>query len=106
MDIIMRLTKQIMVAVASTALYAGALGFSGDHVLFAQQNPVAWFQETEQALMNAIAVGDKAPWEGVLDPRAVITTEEGDVITKADFLKNLRPLPQGLAGGIEVKELS
>jgi hypothetical protein len=106
MGIIMRLTKQIMVAVASTALCAGALASSGDHVLFAQQNSVAWFQETEQALMNAIAVGDKAPWDKVLDPRAILITEEGEVITKADFLKNLRPLPQGLAGGIAVKELS
>jgi hypothetical protein len=66
----------------------------------------AWFQTTEQSLMNAVAVGDRAPWNATLDDRCVLTTEEGEVLTKAEFLKALRPLPAGLAGGIEVKDLT
>src|SRR5215831_12292598 len=65
-----------------------------------------WFQKTEQALMDAIAIGDIKLWDAVLDDRARITSEEGDVQTKAEFLKALRPLPAGLAGGITVKELT
>jgi len=67
---------------------------------------VQWFQTTEQALMDAIAVGDKAVWERVLDPECVITGEEGEVLTRAQFLDSLGPLPAGLSGRIVVKDLS
>jgi len=67
---------------------------------------VAWFQRTEQALMNAIAPGDKAPWERVMDPGCVVTTEEGLVLRREQFLADLRPMPVGLSGGITVKELT
>lgn len=67
---------------------------------------VAWFQRTEQALMNAIAPGDKAPWERVMDPGCVATTEEGQLLTRVQFLADLRPMPAGLSGGITVKELT
>jgi hypothetical protein len=67
---------------------------------------VRFFQETEQSLMDAIASGDKAAWERVLDPDFVITTEEGELIARDAFLKGLRPLPEGLKGRITVKELT
>src|SRR5262249_13760248 len=47
----------------------------------------AWFQRTEQALMDAIAAGDRRPWEAVMDDRCLMTTEEGEVLTKDKFLK-------------------
>ena len=65
-----------------------------------------WFQTTEQALMDAVAVGDTKPWAAAMDDRCVMTSEEGDVQAKAEFLKALRPLPEGLAGGIAVKNLT
>jgi hypothetical protein len=67
---------------------------------------VRWFQATEQALMDAIAPGDKAVWERVMDPSCVVTTEEGEVLTKERFLDELGPMPAGLSGSIAVKELS
>lgn len=67
---------------------------------------VQWFQATEQALMNAIAPGDKAPWERVMDPSCVVTTEEGEVLTRQQFLDGLGALPPGLSGGIVVTDLS
>jgi hypothetical protein len=67
---------------------------------------VAWFQATEQALMTAIAPGNKEPWEQVMDPLCVLTTEEGEVLSRDQFLHSLRPLPAGLAGDITVKELT
>src|SRR5262249_25978150 len=67
---------------------------------------VRWFQETEQALMDAIAPGDKAVWERVMDPSCVVTTEEGEILTRQQFLDGLGPLPAGLGGSIAVKDLS
>jgi hypothetical protein len=67
---------------------------------------VRWFQTTEQALMDAVAVGDKAVWERAMDKTCVVTTEEGQVLTREQFLDELRPLPEGLSGGIAVRDLS
>jgi len=67
---------------------------------------VEWFQRTEQALMDAVATGDRSVWERVLDPACVLTSEEGEVMTRPQFLDALRPLPTGLTGGIAVKELT
>ncbi len=65
-----------------------------------------WFQRTEQTLMRALAPGDKAPWDRIMDPACVVTTEEGQVVTKKEFLDDLRPLPDGLSGDILVKDLT
>jgi hypothetical protein len=65
-----------------------------------------WFQATEQALMDSVARGDKAPWERVMDPSCVVTSEEGEVLTRQQFLDGLRPLPPGLSGAIVVRDLA
>ena len=67
---------------------------------------VRWFQFTEQAMMDAIAAGDKGVWDRMMDPSCVVTSEEGELLTKAQFLDALRPLPKGLSGQIAVKELT
>src|SRR5262249_48886906 len=66
----------------------------------------SWFQATEQALMTAIASGDKRVWDRVLDERCVYTSEEGEVLTKQELLKQLTGLPPGLSGRIKVEELT
>lgn len=93
-----------VVLVASAALIFCSL--SPQSAGAASPETVAWFQTNEQALMDAIASGDKVPWERLLDPSAVITTEEGEVLSRDQFLKELRPLPPGLVGVIAVKELT
>jgi hypothetical protein len=65
-----------------------------------------WFQITEQALMDSVAKADKQVWDRVMDPSCVVTSEEGSVTTKQQFLDELRPLPQGLSGGITVQNLT
>lgn len=55
-----------------------------------------WFQATEQALMDALAPGNKAVWERIMDPSCVVTTEEGQVLTREQFLDEFGPLPEGL----------
>jgi hypothetical protein len=56
--------------------------------------------------MDAIAPGDKAPWERVMDPSCVVTTDEGEVLSRQQFLDSLGPLPAGLSGTITVRELT
>jgi hypothetical protein len=68
--------------------------------------PASWFQETEQALMDAITSGDKSVWDGAMADDVIVTSEEGEVLTKQKFLADLRPLPPGLSGGIAVRELT
>jgi hypothetical protein len=67
---------------------------------------LAWFQKTEQALMDAVAPGDKAPWDRILDESYVVTSEEGELLTRQPFLDAIRPLPAGLSGSITVRDLT
>jgi uncharacterized protein DUF4440 len=67
---------------------------------------VRWFRATEQRLMDAIATGDKRAWDEVTDPGWVLTTEEGQLMGKKQFLDELRPLPAGLKGDISVQDLT
>jgi hypothetical protein len=64
------------------------------------------FQATEQALIDSVAPGDKTVWDRVMDAGCVVTSEEGQVLTKEQFLNELRPLPPGLTGGIKVRDLA
>ncbi len=53
-----------------------------------------------QALLDAIAVGDTAVWNRLLDP-AMIQVDENDVVRrKAAVLESLKPLPPGLKGSL------
>ena len=72
----------------------------------APNDAAQWFQKSEQSLMDAVASGDKAAWDRILDPSCILTSEEGEVMTREQFLSGLRPLPAGLTGGIAVKELT
>ena len=72
----------------------------------ASPETVRWFQATEQALMDAVATGDKAVWERVLDDGCVYTSEEGEVLGKRPVIDSLKGLPSGLSGTIVVKEVT
>jgi len=67
---------------------------------------VPTFQALEQSLMDAVGVGDKRVWDRVLDDSCVVTSEEGQVSSKAEILNGLQPLPPGLSGGIAVRDLT
>jgi hypothetical protein len=71
-----------------------------------REDSVRWFGATEQALMDSIAPGDRKVWDRVMDADCVVTSEEGQVVNKEQFLKELRPLPPGLTGGIAVRDLT
>jgi len=42
----------------------------------------------------------------VLDTNCRITTEDGEVLDKAHFLQEMRPLPRGFSGRIKVRDLT
>src|SRR6476661_6712450 len=48
-----------------------------------------WFEKAEQTLMDAVASGDHAVWDQLMDDACVMTGEEGEQLTKAAFLKAL-----------------
>lgn len=66
----------------------------------------SWFQSTTQALYDAVALGDTAVWDRVLDPDCMITTEDGEVFGKRAFLGTMHPLPRGFIGHIKVRDLT
>ncbi|ULU23625.1 DUF4440 domain-containing protein [Dyella terrae] len=60
--------------------------------------------KTTQALMDALPVGDKTPWEQWVTDDAVIIDEFGRVASKADTIASLRHFPSGVTGSMEMRD--
>ena len=71
--------------------------------------PSDWVQEfrqRDQALLDAVAPGDVKVWDAALAPDAVYVDEEGNIMGRADFLKELKPLLAGVSGNIRISRYS
>jgi hypothetical protein len=69
-----------------------------------QQTAEAELRKNTQALLDAIAPGDTAVWNRLLDS-AAITVDENDVVrTKAEMLAELKPLAPGLEGNLAIDD--
>lgn len=55
-----------------------------------------------QELFDAVARGDRQPWEKYLADDCMYFDEKGRNLDKAAFLQDLTPLPQGYSGSIRV----
>jgi len=55
-----------------------------------------------QVLYDAVAPGNKAPWQLYLAEDAMIHDEKGGSYTKPTFLATLDPLPRGYSGSIKI----
>jgi ketosteroid isomerase-like protein len=55
-----------------------------------------------QELYDAIAVGNKEPWQKYLADDAIYTDENWKISTKKDLVEGLRPLPTGYSGTIRI----
>jgi hypothetical protein len=55
-----------------------------------------------QQLFDAVAVGDKAPWEKYLADDVIYTDENCQILTKKDLVDGLQPLPKGYSGSIRM----
>jgi ketosteroid isomerase-like protein len=60
----------------------------------------------EQQLSDAITSGTPAVWDKYLDPNVIYAEEDGSYKDKAEVVKEIRPLPQGLGGEIKVELLA
>ena len=64
------------------------------------------FRARDQALLDAIAPGDVKAWDAVLAADATYVDENGVIMNRADFLKQLTPLPAGVSGHINISAYS
>jgi hypothetical protein len=63
----------------------------------------AELKRATQELLSAIAPGDWSVWEKYLDESIVYTAEDGRTLTKAQLRGEMKPLPPGYSGSIEVE---
>jgi hypothetical protein len=82
--------------VAIAAFVTGSAS-ADDRVLITQQR---------QEMADALTGGDVAVWDKYVDPGFVFAEEDGSYKSKAEALKEVRPLPKGLGGNIHVALLS
>jgi hypothetical protein len=97
----MRSLRLVQILVTTTSL-----GILMTTSAYAAQDLPAAFRKTTQALVDAITSGDKTAWDRTLDPACIVTSEDGDFLTKAQMLADVRPLPSGFAGHIAVRDLT
>ena len=55
-----------------------------------------------QELYDALAVGNKLPWEKYVADDIIYTDENWHILTKKDLLDGLSPLPKGYSGSIRM----
>jgi ketosteroid isomerase-like protein len=64
----------------------------------------AVLKKQTQELVDAITAGDASAWRRYLHERATITTEDGEVYTKAKMVEGIKPLAQGVSGSIVITD--
>jgi ketosteroid isomerase-like protein len=60
--------------------------------------------DKDQALMDAVTAGDPKVWDVALAADAIYLDEAGEINSRADLLKQIQPLPQGVSGNIKVSD--
>src|SRR6266567_4522213 len=60
----------------------------------------------DQALLDAIAPGDVKTWDAAMAEGAIYVDENGQIMQRAEFLKQLTPLPAGASGTIKISDYS
>jgi Domain of unknown function (DUF4440) len=94
------------VAVLLAASVSATANDSGGGCAFAMVSDLQYeLEKHTRAMLNALATGDKAPWIRCLSERALITGDDGQTLTKAEFLAQLRPLPPGYSGHIRMENV-
>jgi ketosteroid isomerase-like protein len=63
-------------------------------------------RKKDQALLDAIAPGDRKLWDALLAENAVYVDENGVTLDRAEFLKQLEPLPAGASGSLRIDTYS
>ncbi|HEY2338959.1 MAG TPA: nuclear transport factor 2 family protein [Steroidobacteraceae bacterium] len=64
----------------------------------------ATLQRATQALVDALAPGERDVWEHYSDPSLIYVTEDNEVKSRTQLLGEMQPLPSGSSGSIAVQE--
>jgi Domain of unknown function (DUF4440) len=56
-----------------------------------------------QELLDAVTHGRADVWRRILDPRALVTDEDGKVYTAGEIIAEIRPLPAGYEGELRIE---
>jgi len=64
----------------------------------------ATLERATQALVDALAPGERAVWERYADPALTYVTEDNEVKSRTQLLDEMKPLPAGSSGWIVVQE--
>jgi hypothetical protein len=78
------------------------LAFAPTRASSSDEGNSAELRRMSQELYDALAPGNVAVWERYLDERFVHLDENGVVRSKVEFLEEVKPLPPGLVGRIEI----
>lgn len=100
----MRTATLVVVSAAALLLSVGAAAVPTPGATNAQL--ADWLHETTQSLFDAIATGDKSLWEKVLADDLIYTSETGEVLDRARFLAELKPLRAGFSGHIRIEDMT
>jgi hypothetical protein len=68
-----------------------------------QARLTALLRAKDQALLDATAPGDRAAWDKLLAPDFVYVDENNHITPRAQYLKELLPLPKGASGSIAIR---
>lgn len=79
-----------------------AAAFLWLHAAPATDPTVALLRVKDQLLLDAIAPGNRQVWEQALAPDAIYVDEDGMIMNRAEFLKQLEPLPAGAGGTLQI----
>jgi hypothetical protein len=89
-------------ALVLASLAIAPLGCATGPAVRAPDNTAAVLRAQTQALLDAVAAGDTAVWDRYLDPQMIYLSEAGEIETKQQLLDELKPLPAGITGKIEL----
>lgn len=70
----------------------------------AEANVPDLLRRQTQELIDAVTSGSPAVWEKYLDADARYVDESGTVLTKKQMVGDIRPLPEGVSGNIQVTQ--
>ncbi len=93
-----------VVALPAVAAAAGGAPPAPDRVAPAPAAVAATLQRATQALMDAVAPGQRSVWEQYTDPAFTYVTEDNEVKNRSAVLADLQPLPQGSSGWIVLED--
>jgi ketosteroid isomerase-like protein len=92
-------------AIALGSMFTGCATGAGARAPDAVPDASAVLRQQTQELLDAVTAGDPRVWDRYLDPQIIYVSEAGEVEGKAQLLAEVKPLPTGISGRIEIGKL-